>query len=223
MTAAALHSHVMRTGTSSGRASAPWRGEDAIFKGLLAASAVVLLALLAWKPTAEPEPRSALALVRHEILDASILEPAPQADPLRAITWRLEGWLGDTTRVRATVVVAPERELHLRALFARAETLFPAFVGAPPRPSPPLELRLVDRALLNDSTYFDLGELDTVLGLYFTHAKVVYAVPAATEADEVIVHELAHYFYDVYEITLAAEVEEAEARRFVRYVQDARP
>ncbi len=152
--------------------------------------------------------------------DATLLPVVPNPEPARAIDWAVEAWVGDAVRLRSTAPLSDAASARLERLYADALALFPSFAGVEPRPAEPLDLRLVDRSLLNDPTYIDLAEPRTVLGVYFGGARrIAYVTPAAGNDDRVVLHEIAHYLFDMYELSLEPYDEEERVDRFVRWVR----
>ncbi len=206
---------LVREGETPPEARRRPRSEERLFRLALA---VGLTATAGWAYASHTLAPPSPGVARREI-PAYELPPAPQAEPSSPLRLPHEAWLSDVARVRAAAPLSRPRTERLTQLFADAAALFPAFAGRPEQALEPVELRLVGRDLLNDPAYFDMGGGPAVLGLYFTRANVAYVVPADGRDEQAVLHELAHYFSDVYELhEVDVWLEEAESEGFARWV-----
>ncbi|OGQ80597.1 MAG: hypothetical protein A2289_21970 [Deltaproteobacteria bacterium RIFOXYA12_FULL_58_15] len=190
---------------------------DSIFARVCLASALVHLFAALALHLVQPPPYYGWDASDARVLRLREPDPRPplSPEPHLPIVWYGDVQLTHNVRLRTFDSMDPTARADLLQIYKWALELFPAFVGRQKQQVGTLDLRVVPVGLLNNPLYFDVdNDGGTLYGLYYSRLNVAYVTHEVTEHPEHLVHELAHHFFDGYEIYCDDELEEVRARRF---------
>lgn len=200
-------------------AATPPRGPGKIFYLVLAISGLAHLMGALILRTVEPapyygweEPHLTLGTSAQHVRSKPV-----SPEPSRDVDWSYDAMITDTVRLRSSAPLATATVERITEVFARTVKLFPGWAGKTPIDLGAVDIRVVPLEVLNDPTYFDVDKNGTVYGLYFPRANIGYVTPVAFEHSDHLVHEVAHYLYDEYDVDVDSAQEESRVRKFERY------
>ena len=134
--------------------------------------------------------------------------------------WFHDGALAETLYLRSRFAVLPKQMTWLRRMHALGTIVFPMVAERPFRPDPSLTVAVVANPA-RGRVVGDARAVGAERGAYDSSHDTIYVPHRVFWDGELLGHQLAHHFVDLYGLTLEPEREESLAFRFERTLQRA--